>query len=104
MAWAALVIAGLLEVAWALVLPLTRGFTRFLPTAGFLVLLAGSMYGLSFATRTLPLGTAYAVWVGVGMTGTVLLSILLYGDPVTPVRLAFLSLILVGVVGLKFVE
>lgn len=104
MAWAALVIAGLLEVAWALVLPLTRGFTRFLPTAGFLVLLAGSMYGLSFATRTLPLGTAYAVWVGVGMTGTVLLSVLLYGDPVTPVRLAFLSLILVGVVGLKFVE
>ena len=104
MAWAALVVAGLLEVAWALVLPGTRGFTRVLPTAAFLVLLAGSMYGLSVATRTLPLGTAYAVWVGVGMTGTVLLAVLFYGDPVSPARLGFLSLILIGVVGLKLVE
>ena len=104
MAWAALIIAGLLEVAWALVLPSTRGFTRLLPTAAFLVLLAGSMYGLSVATRTLPLGTAYAVWVGVGMTGTVLLAVLLYDDPVTPARLGFLALILIGVLGLKLVE
>ena len=104
MAWAALIIAGLLEVAWALVLPATRGFTRLLPTAAFLLLLAGSMYGLSVATRTLPLGTAYAVWVGVGMTGTVLLAVMLYGDPVTPARLGFLALILIGVIGLKLVE
>ena len=104
MAWTALIVAGLLEVAWALVLPATRGFTRLLPTAAFLLLLAGSMYGLSVATRTLALGTAYAVWVGVGMTGTVLLAVLLYGDPVTPARLGFLGLILIGVVGLKLVE
>jgi quaternary ammonium compound-resistance protein SugE len=103
-AWAALVVAGLLEVAWALVLPSTRGFTRVLPTSAFLLLLAGSMYGLSVATRTLPLGTAYAVWVGVGMTGTVLLAILFYDDPVTPARLGFLALIVIGVVGLKLVE
>lgn len=104
MAWIALVIAGLLEVGWALVLPATRGFTRLLPTVAFLVLLAGSMYGLSVATRTLPLGTAYAVWVGIGTTGTILLSVMLYRDPVTPARLFFLTLILAGILGLKLVS
>ena len=104
MAWAVLVVAGLLEVAWAILLPATQGFTRPLPTVAFLTILAGSMYGLSVATRTLPLGTAYAVWVGVGMMGTVLVAILLYQDPVTPARLGCLALILIGVVGLKLVE
>lgn len=102
MAWFALVVAGLLEVAWALTLPKTLGFTRPVPTVAFLLLLAGSMYGLSFATRTLPLGTAYAVWVGIGAVGTVLLGVVVYGDPATPIRLLFLGLVLAGIVGLKF--
>jgi len=101
-AWFALVVAGLLEVAWALTLPKTLGFTRPVPTVAFLLLLAGSMYGLSFATRTLPLGTAYAVWVGIGAVGTVLLGVVVYGDPATPIRLLFLGLVLAGIVGLKF--
>lgn len=101
MAWIALIVAGLLEVAWALVLPSTKGFTRPAPTAAFAVLLFGSTYGLALATRTLPLGTAYAVWVGVGTVGTVLLAILIHGNSASPVRLACLALILAGIVGLK---
>ena len=101
MAWFALVVAGLLEVAWALVLPSTQGFTRPAPTAAFAVLLFGSMYGLAVATRTLPLGTAYAVWVGIGTVGTVLLAMLLRGDSASPARLACLALILLGIIGLK---
>ncbi len=104
MAWLVLVVAGLLEVAWAMVLPATRGFSRVVPSIAFGVLLAGSMYGLSFATRTLPLGTAYAVWVGIGAVGTVLLAVVVYGDPATPARFAFLALILTGIVGLKLVD
>ncbi len=102
MAWFVLVVAGLLEVAWAVTLPETRGFTRPIPTLAFVLLLAGSMYGLSVATQTLALGTAYAVWVGIGAVGTVLLGIALYGEPATPARLLFLGLVLAGIVGLKF--
>lgn len=101
MAWFVLVVAGLLEVAWALVLPLTQGFTKPVPTAAFVVLLSGSMYGLAVATRTLPLGTAYAVWVGIGTVGTVLLAMVLQGDSASPARLACLALILLGIIGLK---
>ncbi len=104
MAWFVLVVAGLLEVAWALVLPATRGFTRVAPTLAFLALISASIYGLSVATRTLPVGTAYVVWVGIGATGTVLLSVLVYGDPASPARLAFLGLIVTGIIGLKLVD
>jgi len=101
MAWMLLVVAGLLEVGWALLLPATRGFTKLVPTAGFVVLLVCSMAALSAAARTIPLGTAYAVWVGIGATGTALLSIVLYGDPATPARLFFLGLLIVAIIGLK---
>ena len=80
MAWLALVVAGLLEVAWAMALPETRGFTRPLPSMLFVALLAGSMLGLAYATKTLPIGTAYAIWVGIGAVGTVLTGIVVRGD------------------------
>lgn len=101
MAWVVLIVAGLLEVAWASVLPATVGLTRPAPTAAFVALLAGSMYLLAKATETIPLGTAYAVWVGIGAVGAALVGIAVHHDPATPARLAFLSLLLVAIVGLK---
>lgn len=101
MAWILLGIAGLLEVAWASVLPATDGLRRVLPTIGFLVLLVASMLMLSIATRTIPLGTAYAVWVGIGAVGAAMVGIVRHGDPATPARLAFLALLIVSIVGLK---
>lgn len=100
MSWLLLVIAGMLEVGWASTLPATQGFTRPLPTALFLTLLAGSMYGLAKATETIPLATGYVVWVGIGAVGTVIVG-LVRGDPLSLARVACLSLIVVGVVGLK---
>lgn len=100
MSWILLVVAGLLEVAWAAVLPTTGGLTRPAPTALFLALLGGSMYGLAKATETIPIGTGYVVWVGIGAVGAAGVGIL-RGDPVTAVRIACLALIVVGVVGLK---
>lgn len=101
MSWILLVVAGLLEVAWAAALPATRGLTRPGPTALFLAALAGSMYLLARATRTIPLGTAYVVWVGIGALGAALVGLAFHGDPATPARLGFLTLLLVSVVGLK---
>lgn len=101
MAWILLVIAGLLEVAWASVLPATDGLTRPVPTAGFLALLALSMVALAKAAESIPIGTAYAVWVGIGAVGTAIVGIALHGDPTTPVRLAFLALLVVAILGLK---
>lgn len=100
MAWILLVVAGLLEVGWASVLPATEGLTKPTPTAAFLALLAGSMYGLAKAAETIPLGTAYVVWVGIGAIGTVIVGAV-RGEPLTPVRVACLALIVVGVVGLN---
>ena len=104
MSWFLLVVAGLLEVAWASVLPSTAGLTRPLPTAGFLVLLAGSMVLLAKATETIPIGTAYAVWVGIGAVGAALVGIAVHGEPATVARLGFLSLLIVAIVGLKAVS
>ena len=101
MAWVLLIIAGLLEVAWASVMPATHGLTRLLPTAAFVALLVASMVLLSVATRTIPLGTAYGVWVGIGAVGAALVGIALHGDPATPMRMLFLSLLVLAVVGLK---
>lgn len=101
MAWILLVIAGLLEVAWASVLPATEGLTKPVPTAGFLALLALSMVALSKAAESIPIGTAYAVWVGIGAVGTAMVGIALHGDPATPVRLAFLALLVMAILGLK---
>lgn len=100
MSWLLLVVAGLLEVLWAALLPTTQGLSRPVPTTLFLVALAGSMVGLAKATETIPLGTGYVVWVGIGALGAAVVG-MVRGDPVTAARLVCLSLILLGVVGLK---
>ncbi len=101
MSWIVLIIAGLLEVAWASALPATSGFTKPLPTALFAAALLGSMYLLARATESIPLGTAYSVWVGIGAVGAALVGLALHGDPATPARLGFLALLVVSIVGLK---
>lgn len=84
MSWVLLLVAGLLEVAWAAVLPTTEGLTRPAPTAAFLTLLAASMLALAKVTEVIPLGTAYGVWVGIGAVGATAVGIALHGDPATP--------------------
>lgn len=101
MAWFLLAVAGLLEVAWASVLPATAGLTRPGPTAAFLTLLAGSMVMLAKAAAVIPLGTAYGTWVGIGAVGTAVVGISVHGDPATPARVAFLALLVLALVGLK---
>jgi quaternary ammonium compound-resistance protein SugE len=101
MAWALLVVAGLLEVAWASVLPATNGLTRPLPTLAFLVLLAASMLALAKATDTIPVGTAYGGWVGLGAVGAAAVGLAFHDDPATPARIGFLALLVVAIVGLK---
>ena len=101
MPWILLVIAGLLEVAWASVLPATSGLTRLWPTVGFLALLAGSMVLLARAAEEIPVGTAYGVWVGIGAIGAAIVGIAVHGDPASPARVGFLALLVVAVVGLK---
>ncbi len=101
MAWFLLVIAGLLEIGWAIGLKYTDGFTRFWPTAGTLAALVLSVSLLGLATRTLPVGTAYAVWTGIGAAGTVIGGILLFNEPATAARLACVGVIIAGIVGLK---
>jgi len=102
-AWALLFLAGLLEVAWAVGLKYTDGFTRPWPTVVTLAAMIGSMVLLALAVRTLPLGTAYAVWTGIGTAGAVLLGIVLFQEPATLARLFFVGLIVAGIVGLKLV-
>lgn len=101
MAWFLLLIAGLLEIGWAIGLKYTEGFTRFWPTACTLAALVLSVSLLGLATRTLPVGTAYAVWTGIGAAGTVIGGIILFGEPATAARLMCVGLIVAGIVGLK---
>jgi quaternary ammonium compound-resistance protein SugE len=101
MAWVFLIIAGVFEVGWAIGLKYTQGFTRLWPSVWTGVALVMSMWLLSVALKTLPVGTAYAVWVGIGAVGTVLLGIVLFGEAATPLRLGSAALIIAGVVGLK---
>ena len=101
MAWIILIIAGLLEVGWAIGLKYTQGFTRPLPSALTVVAIIVSMYLLAIAARTLPIGTAYAVWVGIGAAGTAILGILLLKEPATAGRIFFLFLLGISIVGLK---
>jgi quaternary ammonium compound-resistance protein SugE len=103
MPWVLLVIAGLFEVGWAIGLKYTEGFTRPLPTALTVVSMVISLGLLGLALRDLPVGTAYAVWTGVGAVGTALLGIALFGDPATLPRLACIGLIVAGIAGLKLV-
>ena len=99
--WAALLAAGLLEVGWALGLKYSDGLTRFWPTAATLAAIALSFALMAVALRSLPFGTAYAVWTGIGAVGSIILGMLLYSEPTDPVRVVCLTLIVVGMVGLK---
>ena len=101
MAWIALVIAGLLEVGWAIGLKYTEGFTRPLPTALTVLSMVASVGLLGWAMKSLPVGTAYAVWVGIGAVGTVILGIVLFDEPAHTARLVSVGLIVAGIVGLK---
>jgi quaternary ammonium compound-resistance protein SugE len=96
-----LIIAGLLEVAWAIGLKYTEGFTRLLPSVLTIAAIVASMVLLSKAARTLPIGTAYAVWVGIGALGAAGLGIVLFGESAAPARLMFLVLLMVAIAGLK---
>ena len=100
-AWLLLVVAGLFEVTWAIGLKYTAGFTRLWPSVGTLAAMAVSIWLLAIAMRSLPVGTSYAIWVGVGAIGTAILGIVLFDEPATAGRLASLGLIVAGIVGLK---
>ncbi len=101
MPWIILVLAGLFEIGWAIGLKYTEGFTRLWPTVGTVTAMAVSVGLLGVAMRTLPVGTAYAIWVGIGAVGTVILGIVLLGDSASPGRLISLALIVAGIIGLK---
>ena len=103
MAWLILFVAGLTEIGWAVGLKYTQGFTRPMPTALTVVAMVASLWLLGLAVRTLPLGTAYAIWTGIGTVGTVAVGILLFNEPATTVRLVCVALIVSGIVGLKLV-
>lgn len=103
MAWSILFIAGLLEVSWAIGLKYTEGFTKLVPSVLTLGAMAGSIILLGLALKTLPIGTAYAVWTGIGAVGTATLGIILFGEPATAFRLASIALIVAGIAGLKLV-
>ena len=101
MSWVILVIAGLFEVGWAVGLKYTDGFTRLWPSLATLASMIISLWLLGIAMKSLPMGTAYAVWVGVGAVGTVILGIVLLGEPANPGRLISVGLIVAGIIGLK---
>ena len=101
MAWLWLFLAGLLEVTWAVGLKYSAGFTRFGPSIVTLAALAGSMVLLSISVRTLPIGTAYGVWVGIGALGAAVLGVILFNEPVSGARVFFLALLLIAIVGLR---
>ena len=101
MNWIILLVAGLFEVGWAIGLKYTEGFTRLWPTVWTLLSMTLSVVLLGLAVKTLPLGTAYAVWVGVGAIGTAILGMMLFNEPANAARVLSLALILAGIVGLK---
>jgi len=101
MAWIILIVAGLFEIGWAIGLKYTEGFTRLLPSLWTVASMVVSLALLGLALKTLPVGTAYAVWTGVGAAGTALLGIWLFGEPATAMRLSCIGTILAGIAGLK---
>ena len=101
MAWMILCAAGLLEIGWAIGLKYTEGFSRLVPSVLTISAMVVSIFLLGIAVRTLPVGTAYAVWTGIGTVGTVLLGIYLFGDPVNTLRMLFIAMIVGGIIGLK---
>jgi quaternary ammonium compound-resistance protein SugE len=104
MAWIILLLAGLTEVGWAVGLKYTEGFTRLVPSVLTVICMAASLGLLGLALKTLPIGTAYAVWTGIGTIGTALLGIALFGESAGALRLACIGLIVAGIVGLKLVS
>ena len=101
MPWIYLLLAGLFEIGWAIGLKYTEGFSRLWPIVGTVAAMTASIILLALAVKTLPIGTAYAVWTGIGAVGAVILGIVLFGDPATPARLLCVALIFVGIIGLK---
>lgn len=99
--WIVLVIAGLLEVCWAIGLKYTEGFTKPIPSIFTLITLTGSMFLLAKASQVLPIGTAYGIWVGIGALGAAILGIVLFQESATPMRIFFLGLLLTSIAGLK---
>jgi len=104
MTWFILFLAGLLEVCWAVGLKYTEGFTRLVPSVLTLAAMTGSILLLGLALRTLPLGTAYAIWTGIGTVGTVIFGIFFLNEPATAMRLACIALIVAGILGLKLLS
>jgi quaternary ammonium compound-resistance protein SugE len=104
MAWLVLVVSGILEAVWATALGRSEGFSRLAPTVVFVVAIVASMAGLAYAMRTLPVGTAYAVWVGIGAALTVVYAMATGTEPASLLKIVFLAMIVGGVVGLKIVH
>ena len=100
-AWIWLLLAGLFEIQWAVTLKYTEGFTRLWPSVFCLLGMIISVYGLAVAQKTLPLGTSYAVWVGIGILGAAIFGMVLFNEPKTLMRIGFIALILIGIIGLK---
>mgnify|MGYP000602555488 FL=1 len=104
MAWLFLFLAGLTEIGWAIALKYSHGFTRIIPSVITIVVMISSFFLLAQSLKTIPIGTAYAIWTGIGIVGTVILGIILFDEPISFIRLLFLSLILIGIVGLKLTQ
>jgi len=104
MSWFYLFIAGLLEIVWAIGLKYTEGFTKLVPSAITILAMAASIWFLALALRTIPIGTGYAIWTGIGATGTAILGIVLFAEPATAARLLCIGVIVAGIIGLKVVS
>lgn len=104
MAWLFLFLAGLTEIGWAIALKYSHGFTRIIPSVITIVVMISSFFLLAQSLKTIPIGTAYAIWTGIGIVGTVILGIILFDEPISFIRLLFLSLILIGIVGVKLTQ
>lgn len=101
MAWVYLLAAGILEIVWAYLMKASEGYTKLLPTVGMIVFMVGSFGLLSMAMKTLPLGTAYAIWTGIGAVGAFAVGAVILGEPLTPLRIAGVTLVVSGLVVLK---
>ncbi|WP_151945965.1 quaternary ammonium compound efflux SMR transporter SugE, partial [Aliarcobacter butzleri] len=101
MSWGILVLAGIFEIFWAVGLKYTDGFTKLIPSLFTIVAMLVSFWLLSLSLKTLPLGTAYAVWVGIGTIGTVIAGIMLFGDSINIIRIISIAFIILGIIGLK---
>jgi quaternary ammonium compound-resistance protein SugE len=102
--WTYLILAGILEIGFASMIKLTENFTKVLPTIGFLIFAIGSFYMLTKAIEHIPIGTAYAVWTGIGTAGAIIVGIVLYHDPVSALRIFFLCTLVGSIIGLKLVS